>query len=263
LLAARGDNDLRHGLPGAIVRYLIFSDVHASVDALEAVLRSVRRKRFDAIVSLGDLVGYGAAPNQVIEMVRRLRGDVRHIRGNHDKVASGVEDGLGFNPVALTAARWTRDRLSEVNRRFVAALPPGPVLEDGFLYAHGSPLDEDAYIFSERDAAEVFRLADFDVCFFGHTHIAGCFAQRGALVQSLPREPRWTLQLEPGVRYLINPGAVGQPRDRDPRAGFVIYDSERRQVQWCRVDYPVGRAQARILKAGLPKVLADRLSLGA
>lgn len=245
------------------MRYLIFSDVHASVDALEAVLRSVRRKRFDVILSLGDLIGYGAAPNQVIEMVRRLRGDVRHIRGNHDKVASGVEEGLGFNPVALAAARWTRNRLSEVNRRFVAALPPGPVLEDGFLYAHGSPLDEDAYIFSARDASEVFRTAAaFDVCFFGHTHIAGCFTHRDGVTHTLPRETR-SLVLEPGARYLINPGAVGQPRDRDPRAAFVIYDSERRLVQWCRVEYPVGRAQARILKAGLPKVLADRLSLGA
>ncbi len=111
-----------------IVRYLIFSDVHASVDALEAVLRSVRRKRFDVILSLGDLIGYGAAPNQVIEMVRRLRGDVRHIRGNHDKVASGVEEGLGFNPVALAAARWTRNRLSEVESplRRRAAAGPGP-----------------------------------------------------------------------------------------------------------------------------------------
>ena len=245
------------------MRYLIFSDVHASVDALEAVLRAVKRKRFDVIVSLGDLVGYGAAPNQVIEAVRRIRGEVRHIRGNHDKVASGVEEGLGFNPVALTAARWTRQRLSEANRRFVATLPPGPIQENGFLCAHGSPLDEDAYIFSEREAAEVFRSTTFDVCFFGHTHIAGCFTYRDGVTRTLPRAPRFTLELESGVRYLINPGAVGQPRDRDPRAAFAIYDSDRRQVQWCRVDYPVGRAQQRILKAGLPKVLADRLSLGA
>jgi len=245
------------------VRYLILSDVHASIDALEAVLRSVKRKRFDVIVSLGDLVGYGAAPNQVIESVRRLRGEVRHIRGNHDKVASGVEEGLGFNPVALAAARWTLNRLSEANRRFVAALPQGPIQENGFLCAHGSPLDEDAYIFAERDAGAVFRSADFDVCFFGHTHVAGCFVYVDGQAHTLPREPRWSLALEPGVRYLINPGAVGQPRDRDPRAAYVIYDSERRMVQWCRVDYPVGRAQERILKAGLPKVLADRLSLGA
>ena len=246
------------------MRYLIYSDVHGNIDALQAVLHGVRRKRIDATVVLGDLVGYGAAPNQVIETVRRLRGDVALIRGNHDKVVAGVEDGLGFNPVALAAARWSTERLSEANRRYVAALPPGPAREDGFVYCHGSPLDEDAYVFSPRDAADVFRAADFDLCFFGHTHIAGCFAWDGRGVMAIaPERTRAPLALEPGVRYLVNPGAVGQPRDRDPRAAFVIYDSERRLVQWFRVDSPIGRAQQRILRAGLPKILADRLSRGA
>ena len=246
------------------MRYLIYSDVHANVDALTAVLRGVRRKRIDAIVSLGDLVGYGAAPNPVIETVRRMRGDVRHIRGNHDKVVASIETGLGFNPVALAAARWTREHMNPANLRFVKALPQGPARVDGFLCCHGSPLDEDAYLFSEREALEAFRGADFDLCFFGHTHVAGCFAYAGGRVTSLALErPRATLALEPGVRYLVNPGAVGQPRDRDPRAAFVLYDGDRRLVQWHRVDYPIGRAQERILRAGLPKVLADRLSRGA
>lgn len=244
------------------MRYLIITDVHANVDALQAVLRWVRRKHIDVVVSLGDLVGYGAAPNRVVDEVRRLRGDVRHIRGNHDKVASGVEEGLGFNPVALQAARWTHDRLVPANLRFVAALPPGPVAEDGFLYCHGSPLDEDVYIFNARDAGEVFRTAQFDLCFFGHTHVAGCFVYDGVEARRLPLEHRATLELTPGKRYLVNPGAVGQPRDRDPRAAFAIYDSDRRVVQWCRIDYPIGRAQERILKAGLPKILAERLSRG-
>jgi predicted phosphodiesterase len=246
------------------VRYLIYSDVHGNIDALQAVLHAVRRKRVDATILLGDLVGYGAAPNQVIETVRRLRGDVALIRGNHDKVVAGVEDGLGFNPVALAAARWSTDRLSEANLRYVATLPPGPAREDGFVYCHGSPLDEDAYVFSPRDAADVFRAADFDLCFFGHTHIAGCFAYGAGGVEAVPLErTRATLVLQRGVRYLVNPGAVGQPRDRDPRAAFVMYDSDRRVVQWFRVDYPIGRAQQRILRAGLPKVLAERLSRGA
>ena len=244
------------------MRYLILTDVHANADALEAVLRWVRRKHIDVVVSLGDLVGYGAAPNRVIDEVRRLRGDVRHIRGNHDKVASGIEEGLGFNPVALAAARWTRDRLVPANQRFVAALPAGPSTEDGFLYCHGSPLDEDVYIFNARDAGEVFGTAEFDLCFFGHTHVAGCFVHDGGETRRLPLEHRATLELEPGMRYLVNPGAVGQPRDRDPRAACAIYDSDRRVVHWCRVDYPVGRAQQRILKAGLPKILAERLSRG-
>jgi predicted phosphodiesterase len=244
------------------MRYLILTDVHANVDALEAVLHSVKRKRIDVIVSLGDLVGYGGAPNQVIDAVRRLRGDVRHIRGNHDKVASGLEEGLGFNPVALAAARWTHDRLVPANQRFVAALPEGPASEDGFLYCHGSPLDEDLYVVNARDAEEVFQRAEFDLCFFGHTHVAGCFVYDDDQARRLPLERRATLALEPGLRYLVNPGAVGQPRDRDPRAAFVLYDSDRRVVQWCRVEYPVTSAQRRILRAGLPKVLAERLSRG-
>jgi predicted phosphodiesterase len=244
------------------LRYLILTDVHANVDALEAVLRWIRRKHIDVVISLGDLVGYGAAPNRVVDQVRRLRGDVRHIRGNHDKVAAGIEEGLGFNPVALAAARWTQDRLVPANQRFVAALPEGPATEDGFLYCHGSPLDEDLYVITARDAEDVFQRTAFDLCFFGHTHVAGCFVYQDGEAQRLPLEHRATLELEPGLRYLINPGAVGQPRDRDPRAAFVIYDSDRRVVQWCRVDYPVGVAQRRILRAGLPKVLADRLSRG-
>jgi diadenosine tetraphosphatase ApaH/serine/threonine PP2A family protein phosphatase len=245
------------------VRYLIFADVHSNVDALQAVLRWARRKHIDIVISLGDLVGYGGAPNQVVDRVRRLRGDVRHIRGNHDKVASGLEDGLGFNAVALAAARWTRERLVPANRRFVAGLRQGPIVEDGFIYCHGSPLDEDAYIFTTRDAVEVFRQTDFALCFFGHTHIAGCFVDDGEGVRLLRLERRDTLELLPGVRYLVNPGAVGQPRDRDARAAFAIYDSDRRLVQWCRVDYAVSRAQERILGAGLPKVLAERLARGS
>ncbi|HVR27954.1 MAG TPA: metallophosphoesterase family protein [Thermoanaerobaculia bacterium] len=246
------------------MRYLIYSDVHANIDALRAVLRSVRRKRIDAAISLGDLVGYGAAPNQVLDAMRQMRGEVRHIRGNHDKVVAGIEEGLGFNSVALAAARWTRERLAPANLRLLRKLPPGPARENGFDFCHGSPLDEDAYVFSWRDAIEVFRGAEFDLCFFGHTHVAGCYAYGPDGLEEIPIDrPRDALELVAGVRYLVNPGAVGQPRDRDPRAAFVLYDSDRRLVQWFRVDYPIGRAQARILKAGLPKILADRLSRGA
>ena len=246
------------------MRYLIYSDVHANIDALNAVLRSVRRKRIDAAISLGDLVGYGAAPNQVLDLVRQMRGEFHHIRGNHDKVVAGIEEGLGFNSVALAAARWTRERLAPANQSFLRALPQGPAREDGFDYCHGSPLDEDAYVFTAREALDVFRGAEFELCFFGHTHVAGCYAYGPDGLEEIPIDhPRATLELVPGVRYLVNPGAVGQPRDRDPRAAFILYDSDRRLVMWLRVDYPISRAQGRILKAGLPKVLADRLSRGA
>lgn len=247
------------------MRYLILTDIHGNHEALQAVLRQVRRKRFDAMVVLGDLVGYGAAPNQVLDTLRQLRYDIRYVRGNHDKVAAGIDEGIGFNAVALSAARWTRERLSCVNLRFLRELPPGPVEENGFVYCHGSPLDEDAYVFTKTEAYAVFRGYDFRLCFFGHTHVACCFTHSEEERTGLTalEGGRGKLELRPGVRYFINPGAVGQPRDRDPRAAYAIYDSEREVVYWFRTDYPVSRAQRRILKAGLPRVLADRLARGA
>ena len=246
------------------MRYLILSDIHGNQDAFLAVLRHVRRKRFDTIIMLGDLVGYGAAPNQVLDTVRHLRGDVRSIRGNHDKVVAGLEEGVGFNAVALAAARWTQERLTVGNQRYLEALPAGPIEVDGFTCCHGSPADEDFYVFNESQALEVFHGTDFSLCFFGHTHVSCCFTygEQGVAGARLT-DGEGYLQLRAGVRYFINPGAVGQPRDRDPRAAYMIYDSDRGVVQWFRTDYAIGRAQRRILKAGLPRILADRLAKGA
>ena len=245
------------------MRYLILSDIHSNVDALQAVLRHVRRKRFDTILLLGDLVGYGGAPNQVLDVVRHLKGDVRCIRGNHDKVCAGLEEGIGFNVVALTAARWTQERLNVTNQHSLEALPRGPMEVDGFLCCHGSPADEDFYVFNEEQALEVFHASDFSLCFFGHTHVACCFTygEQGVAGAKLT-DGEGHLQLRAGVRYFINPGAVGQPRDRDPRAAYMIYDNERGVVQWFRTEYPIARAQRRIIKAELPKILADRLATG-
>ncbi len=247
------------------MQFLILSDMHGNAEALAAVLRRVRRKRFDATLVLGDLVGYGAAPNQVVEAIRELPGTVHRIRGNHDKVVAGLESGENFNHAALAAARWTAEHLTPANRRFVRELPSGPLrLEPGFTICHGSPLDEDQYVFSMFDAWEIFERFDADLIFFGHTHVPSLFAVRGRETQvALLRGTSGTIQIEPGTRYLINPGSIGQPRDRDPRAAFMTYDSERGRVRWHRVGYPVERAQQRILKAALPRVLAERLALGA
>lgn len=246
------------------MRYLILSDMHANHVALEAVLRRVRRKRFDATLVLGDLVGYGAAPNQVVEAVRALPGRVVAVRGNHDKVAVGIDSGETFNHVALIAAQWTSRRLTRQNTRHVRDLPRGPRdVDDGLAICHGSPLDEDKYLFSDHDAAEVFTSWDVPVTFFGHTHVTSVFSLEGRSVrvrQLLGAEGE--LELVPGNRYLVNPGSIGQPRDGDPRASFMTYDSERRRVRWHRLEYPVARAQTRIRRAGLPDVLADRLAAG-
>ncbi len=246
------------------MKYLIVSDMHGNSDAFETVLRRVRRKRFDATLVLGDLVGYGAGPNQVVDAVRNLSGRVLTVRGNHDKVASGVESGDNFNASALVAARWTTERLTPANLRFVRDLPRGPLMvEPGVAICHGSPLDEDTYVFSAFEAFEIFSAHTVPVTFFGHTHVPSLFAQRGENVRvALLRGAEGSLVLDPETRYLLNPGSIGQPRDRDPRAAYMTYDSDSRTVRWFRVEYAIGRAQRRILKAGLPRALADRLALG-
>jgi len=246
------------------MQYLILSDMHGNAEALAAVLRRVRRKRFDATLVLGDLVGYGAAPNQVVESIRDLPGPVFRVRGNHDKVVAGIEDGATFNHAALAAARWTTEHLNAANLRFVKELPPGPtVVPEGFTICHGSPLDEDQYLLSIFDAWEVFARYPAELSFFGHTHVPSIFVARGTETRvALLRGATGSLELEEGARYLINPGSIGQPRDRDPRAAYMTYDSTRRVVRWYRVDYPIERAQERILRAELPRMLAERLALG-
>ena len=210
-------------------------------------------------------VGYCADPNGVIERVRAM-SPAALIRGNHDKVASGVEDAEGFNLVARSAIEWTFAALSDENRAFLAALPAGPAVVDDLVeICHGTPYDEDAYVFDELDALRALESASRPLCLFGHTHIPVAFrhsadgleayiAERD--VESLP------VTLEDGSRYLVNPGSVGQPRDGNPRAGFAIVDTETRHVDLLRVAYPIQTTQAKIVRAGLPEVLAKRLAIG-
>lgn len=246
------------------MRFLIVSDMHGNSDAFEAVLRRVRRKRFDAVLMLGDMVGYGAGPNQVVDAVRGLSERVYSVRGNHDKVVAGVESGDNFNSSALIAARWTTDRLTASNLRYVRDLPRGPMaIDEDLAICHGSPLDEDTYVFSDVDAYEIFSHFSVPVVFFGHTHIPSLFSLEGRRLGVMAlRGDGGTILLHPEGRYLINPGSIGQPRDRDARASYMVYDSRRRVVRWYRVPYPITEAQQRIRKAGLPNSLADRLAVG-
>jgi predicted phosphodiesterase len=245
------------------MRYLILSDIHSNSEALTAVLARVKRKHWDKAVVLGDVVGYGANPNQAVEMLRELKPLVA-IRGNHDKVCSGVEDGEMFNRVALQAAMWTRQKLTPGNLRWLQSLPEGPLIVDGaFAVAHGTPIDEDAYIFGEIEALNVFRQTAFPICFFGHSHFPVIFGLSPDAIQTVLTEaPSFRFRLEPGVRYLVNPGSIGQPRDGNPFASFAMFDSDARSVTVYRVPYPVERAQRKIIGAGLPRPLADRLALG-
>ncbi len=245
------------------MKYLILSDIHSNKEALGAVLAFVRRKPWDKAVFLGDLVGYGANPNQTVDLLRSMRPLVA-IRGNHDKVCSGIENGELFNRVALEAAMWTRRKLTPANLKWLRGLPEGPGIVDGaFAISHGTPIDEDAYIFGEIEALNVFRQTEFPVCFFGHSHFPVIFGlSPDAINTILTVAPAFRYKLRPGVRYLINPGSIGQPRDGNPLASFALYDSDAKAVTIYRIPYRVEQAQEKIVKAGLPRPLADRLAIG-
>ena len=247
------------------MRTLVLSDLHSNDEALAAVLNEVRRKKCDQVMCLGDFVGYGAKPNQVLDRMRKLRARKLYVRGNHDRVAAGFENGEDFNQAARSAALWTRSQLSAANRSFIHSLPTGPVSDGGgILICHGSPFDEDEYIFSERDAYRVLQHWQAPVIFFGHTHLPMVFEYEPArgVTALLVRKPS-TIQLRPHCRYLVNPGSVGQPRDRNPLASYLIFDHERLTVQYRRVSYDVRKTQQAIRKAGLPSILADRLQIGS
>lgn len=251
-------------LPSSPLRYLILSDIHANLDALDAVLAAVPRGSWDRVVVLGDLVGYGAEPNMVVDRVRALE-PVVIIRGNHDKAACGLEDASNFNQVARTAATWTYETLSDGNRQYLRDLPAGPVaLDDRVEICHGAPFDEDHYIFDGDDALRALETGARPVCLFGHTHIPVVFRREGELFDGFVPEgsAETAVSLAPGARYLVNPGSVGQPRDGDPRAAFAIYDANTAVLTLHRIDYPVDVAQRRIRTAGLPPSLANRLAIG-
>jgi len=245
------------------MRYLVLSDLHSNLEALQATLGYARGLRYDAVLVLGDIVGYGADPNAVIEVLRRLPGLVA-IRGNHDRVAAGLDEAEDFNDAARAAADWTRESLDAASRAFLQALPKGPrSFGPGRLLAHGSPLDEDQYLLEEGAARRCFDGMPFDLCLFGHSHYPCCFTMEGERVAlQVARGDRVVFALEQGRRYLINPGSLGQPRDRNPKCGFGLYDEETATVTVHRIDYPIERARAKILAAGLPAPLGDRLRVG-
>ena len=242
--------------------YLILSDVHANLEALEAVLAAAAG-RYGRILCLGDFVGYGADPNAVVEWAREHV--TVSIRGNHDRASAafdpGGPDGIEtFSPSAQASTLWTRDALTTENRRFLEALPRGPLPYEGFDMIHGSPVHEDDYLITLADAEPVRHYLGARLTFFGHTHRQGGFllARRGAAYL----DPGRRLEVEADHYYLVNPGSVGQPRDGDPRAAYAFYWPEERAVEYHRADYDIDRAAAKIRAAGLPDFLADRLFEG-
>jgi predicted phosphodiesterase len=252
------------------MRYLIISDLHSNLEALEAVIEATQG-RYDRIVCCGDLVGYGADPNATVEWARANVAVI--VRGNHDKACCGVTEGQDFNHIARNAAMWTRGQLRPENLAYLRELPSGPILLDGFQMVHGSFTDEDEYLFFADDAALEFPALALPLTFFGHTHLQGGFVRTGPgpvrpIRLSYPQDKTCAasafLELQEREQYLLNPGSVGQPRDADPRAAFAILDTTSLAwvVEYSRVPYDVARAQAKIRAAGLPSRLADRLAVG-
>ena len=245
------------------MRYLVLSDIHANLEALETVIEAAAEIPHERVLVLGDLVGYGADPNAVVERIRELQ-PFAVIRGNHDKVGAGLEPSDAFNAVARTAIRWTYEALSDDNRDWLADLPAGPVAIDELLeICHGTPFDEDAYVFDEADVLRSMQASSRRLCLFGHTHVQVGYRLAQASLTLETADQRRPLHVAIGDgHYLINPGSVGQPRDGDPRAGFAVYDAGAKVIEIYRIAYPVERTQARIREAGLPEALAQRLMIG-
>jgi len=243
------------------MRFLVLSDVHANLEALDAVL-AVERSWSQALV-LGDLVGYGADPNAVVERVRQLP-IAAIVRGNHDKVATGLASVDTFNPIARQAILWTARALTADNRAWLAALPQGPAPIDGDIeVCHGAPFDEDFYVFDELDAERAGASASRPLCLMGHTHVQGIFrlGQYVSAERTSTRVP-YPFHYATISRALVNCGAVGQPRDGDPRAAYGVLDTDAKVLTLGRVAYDVASAQAKILAADLPVSLAQRLAIG-
>jgi diadenosine tetraphosphatase ApaH/serine/threonine PP2A family protein phosphatase len=246
------------------MRYLVLTDIHANLEALDTCLADAKSRGYDRTLVLGDLVGYGGDPNAVIERVQQLAPHAI-VRGNHDKVSCGIEQADGFNAVARGAARWTLEVLTAEHRAWLAELPKGPHQVDDLLeICHGSPFDEDSYIFDELDAARALKASTRPLCLFGHTHYPAVFELAESGLDSMgPTDASLSrVTLVEGSKLLVNPGSVGQPRDGDPRAAYAIVDERARHVELFRMRYPVEKAQAKIVKAGLPDVLAQRLAVG-
>ena len=246
------------------MRYLILSDIHANLTALDAALAAAKG-HWDKVICLGDVVGYGPDPNEVVDRIREI--GALTIRGNHDKAGSGIANADDFNPVARAVALWTRDQLRHENREWLEQLPTGPLNENGFVMVHGAFRDEDEYVFAPAQALDSLLDAPAQITFFGHTHLQGGFTLRDDQVGVLHFKPAAgshfsTLAIEDGTTYLLNPGSIGQPRDGDPRSGFVLYDTDDDLVIFYRVPYDVKAAQKDILNAGLPPRLAERLENG-
>src|ERR1700736_342695 len=239
------------------MRFAIFSDVHANLEALEAVLADARARKCTRFVCLGDVVGYNPNPGECVERVREL--DCPVVKGNHDEAASRLSPPGDFNEIAERAIAWTREHLSDEHKECLRGLPLQTRVHD-FTIVHATldTPEQWGYVFNVLDAAASFTYQHTTVCFFGHTHVPMAFVRD----EGVQRQRVDKLPIDPSKKYFINVGSVGQPRDGDWHAAYCIYHIDSNVVEQRRVKYDLATAQKKIIDAGLPRWLAERLAIG-
>ena len=239
------------------MRYAVIADIHANLEALEVVLADSKEQKCTHYCCVGDVVGYNANPKECLDIVRSMGMPV--VKGNHDEYCSSEEDLEGFNPHAAEAVNWTRKQLSTEDRQWLRDLKYVRLVAS-FSMVHAT-LDGPqrwGYVFDKLAAAASFTYQNTAVCFVGHTHVPVAFVR-----DSVVRGGTYSkFKTEPGKKYFVNVGAVGQPRDGNPKCGYVIYDLNEGTIELRRLDYDIEKAQKKIMAAGLPQRLADRLTLG-
>lgn len=245
------------------MRYAIIGDIHANLEALCAILKNIKAQRVDKVVCLGDIVGYYTDPNQCCKLCRKSKFIC--IRGNHDDAAIGLCDIDDFNPIAQTAIIWTAEKLKEEHKEWLRTLPEQLLVDDQFLAVHGAPWDPYAYIFTSGAALRGFSYMrnhhpSINLCFFGHTHQRALYTSEENAVKEVAEGTHYTLG-DQGL-FLINPGSVGQSRDGRPGASYIIYNSEKQELEYVHVPYNIERTQQKVAAAKLPLKLAERLSQG-
>jgi predicted phosphodiesterase len=243
------------------MKFGIISDIHSNSEALDCILNNM--EKVDELICLGDIVGYGADPNYCVKKIKDL--NCRCIGGNHDFGVIGKININYFNDAARKAILWTSRKLEENNKKFLLNLNKKIQVIENIFAVHGSPRDPIfEYILDKNSAYDIFKKYDFKIYFIGHSHLAGCFSfnKSNNQVNYTDFINGGYIEILKNKRYIINCGSVGQPRDGNPDASYGIYDTEYKVIKIYRISYPIYLTQKKIINAGLPKVLADRLSWG-
>jgi predicted phosphodiesterase len=239
------------------MKFAIIADIHGNLDAFQVVLEDCKKQQVTHYACLGDVVGYNANPKECLDIVRTM--NMPCVKGNHDEYCSSDEHLEGFNPAAAEAVNWTRTQLTEDDRQWLRDLKYSRMVTN-FTIVHAT-LDGPqrwGYVFDKLAAAASFTYQNTSVCFFGHTHVPVAFVK-----DSVVRGGTYSkFKTEPGKKYFVNVGAVGQPRDNNPKAAYVVYDTIDGTIEIRRLDYDIAAAQKKILAAGLPERLAERLAYG-